>query len=237
MGNRKLLTVLKRLGIVLLVTVFVVLAAAYAMMFTIVKGPSPTARRLFVRSVREASAIYWLADLFCTEEEIAAIEADTGEEILEETDTDLVVIAANEEHDFPQTDEWGLTDEDGDGLIFVDVTGVGYVGKLMVVLDPSRVVFGTPPTFENGGMTVEKMCQQYDCIAGINGGGFQDTNGTGNGGTPEGLTICGGEIRYDGTNALSSFVGFDENHILHTGRMTGKEALAKGKEYKCENLQ
>ena len=40
-------------------------------MFVLAKGPSPTARDLFVRSVRETSAIGFLANIYFTDEETA----------------------------------------------------------------------------------------------------------------------------------------------------------------------
>ena len=46
--------------------------AVYGVMFVLAKGPSPTARNLFIRSVRETSAVGFLANLFYTEAEIQA---------------------------------------------------------------------------------------------------------------------------------------------------------------------
>ena len=45
-------------------TVLLVAFALYCLMFALAKGPSPTAKNLFVLSVRETSAIGFLANLF-----------------------------------------------------------------------------------------------------------------------------------------------------------------------------
>lgn len=224
--GRRILSVLGKVLAVLLVTVLLIVLALYGVMFVLAKGPSPTARDLFVMSVRETSAMYWLADLYFTQEEIAAIEA-SGEEETEETDTALVQIGETTE------DIYGLTDEDGDGIIIETVNGSGYVGYMMVVLDPTRVMMGTPSSFGGTGLTVEQMVATYDCVAGINGGGFEDINGQGTGGIPEGMTIVDGEVYYANEDTTYNFVGFDGDYILHTGKMTPAEAREKNIRFGC----
>lgn len=218
----------------LLVTVLILAGGLYGVMYVLAKGPSPAARNLFVRSVRETSAMYWLADLFCTKEEIAAIEAGDGEDVLEETDTSLVTIVTPDENDTEvKADAWGLIDDDGDGIIMESVKGPGYVGYMMVVLDPTRIMLGTPVNFGGNGLTVEDMCTTYHCIAGINGGGFYDPDGSGAGGIPEGMTIRDGEIFYANEGVQYNFVGFDKNAILHTGKMRPSEAREKEIQFGC----
>ena len=58
--------------LVLLETVVLLVVVLYGVLFILAKGPSPTARDIFVMSVRETSAIGFIADLFFTPEEIAA---------------------------------------------------------------------------------------------------------------------------------------------------------------------
>lgn len=222
-------------GIVwLLVTLLILAAGLYGLMYILVNGPSPAARRLFVRSVRETSAAYWLADLFCTPEEIAAIEDPGQEQETELTDTSLVTVTQPEQtDDGPAVDAWGLCDEDGDGIILEQVRGRGFVGYMMVVLDPTRMMLGTAPTVGAYGMTVLQMCEQYGCVAGINGGGFVDENGSGDGSTPDSMIVVDGEPKYTQMRPAYSFVGFDANFVLHTGKMTAEEAVEQGIQFGC----
>ena len=74
---RKIFSVLGKLFILLLETVLLLAVALYGVMFVLAKGPSPTARDLFVRSVQETSAAGFLAKLFLTDEEIAQYKALT----------------------------------------------------------------------------------------------------------------------------------------------------------------
>ena len=232
-----------RLSIFLLVTVLLLVVALYGVMYVVAKGPSPTARDLFVMSVRETSAVGFLADLFFTEEEIAAIENKTEVEEYVETDTSLINIAKPEEktdedqqdtqeEQGPAADEWGLVDEDGDGIIVEPVKGEGYSGYMMVVLDPSRVIMGSVPTsFGGRGYTVEQMVQQFDAVAGINAGGFEDPEGKGNGSIPNTMVVYEGEVYYESKGVQDGFVGIDSNNILHVGKLTSADVKAKDIQY------
>jgi len=227
--GRKVLSVLGKFLLVVLVTVLLLVFALYGVMFILTKGPSPAARDLFVMSVRETSAVGWLANLYCSEEEIAAIEAAKNTPVeTDDTDTSLVQIGADD-----SGDDYGLNDEDGDGIIIETVNGSGYVGYLMVVLDPSRIMMGTPSSFGGSGLTVEQMVDTYNCVAGINAGGFYDPDGKGTGGIPEGMTIVDGKTYYATEGVSYNFVGFDSDHILHTGQMTPEQAREKEIQFGC----
>jgi exopolysaccharide biosynthesis protein len=224
--------VLGKIFIVILVTLALLVFALYGVMYILAKGPSPSARDLFVMSVRETSAVGFLANLYFSDEEIAAIEAAKQAQAEEpETDTSLVQISDTQPQG--ETDAYGLVDEDGDGLILQTVKGTGYVGYMLVVLDPTRIMLGTPSSFGGTGLTVEQMVNTYDCVAGINAGGFYDPNGKGNGGIPEGMTIVDGEIYYASEGVAYPFVGFDGDYILHTGKMTPAQAREQDIRFGC----
>ena len=224
-----------RFGLILVETAVLLLITAYCALFILAKGPSPTARDLFVRSVRETSAIGFLADIYFSEEEIAAIENAQQIEEFKETDTSLITITKpedKEESDGPVADEWGLIDEDGDGIILEEVKGEGYSGYMMVVLDPSRVILGSVPKSYGGmGYTVEQMVKKFDAVAGTNAGGFDDPNGAGNGSIPDTLVVFEGKIYYESFGVNDGFVGLDKNHILHTGILTPNEIREREIQY------
>jgi len=116
------------------------------------------------------------------------------------------------------TDDWGYTDDDGDGIILVNVGGEGYNGFMMIVLDPSRVVLGCSPG-ELGvkGYTVEEFVLMNDAVAGINGGGFEDPNGAGNGSVPNSVIVHEGKLYCGYQGVGPGFVGIDDKNILHVG--------------------
>lgn len=231
-----------KLMLILAETVLLVAIALYGVMYVLAKGPSPEARDMFVMSVRETSAIGFLANLFFTDEEIAQIEhpTDVVEEFVE-TDTSLITITKptqapdspeQTEAAGPQPDEWGLVDEDGDGIIVEEVHGEGFSGYMMVILDPSRVIMGSKPGSYGGrGYTVAEMVEQFDAVAGINAGGFEDPNGQGNGSIPDTMVVYDGKIYYDYKGTREGFVGFDSNYIMHVGNLTPAEIEARDIRY------
>ena len=220
----KVKRILLRVGLILLETLLILVVALYGVMFVLSKGPSPTARNLFVRSVRETSAVGFLANLFFSEEEITQMTTPQDEEEIRDTDTSLIVFAPadkKEEGQEPQADAWGFIDEDGDGIILDPVQGEGYHGYMMIILDPSRVFLACKPEkFEIRGYTVAEMVKEFDAVAGINAGGFYDPGGHGNGSIPNSLVVQDGKIYYPELGTADGFVGFDKNYILHVGNYT-----------------
>lgn len=234
--SSKLLNFLGKFFLILLETVLLLTFALYGVMYVLAKGPSPTARNMFVMSVRETSAIGFLANIFFTDEEIAQMEMKETTEEYVETDTSLITIQKSQdkqtENEKPAADAWGLVDEDGDGIIVEPVRGEGYSGYMMVVLDPSRVIMGTvPSSYGSSGYTVADMVAKFDAIAGINAGGFEDPEGQGNGSIPNTMVVYEGEIYYDYKGVQDGFVGIDENHILHVGKLTAKNVQERNIQY------
>ncbi|MBQ8768910.1 MAG: phosphodiester glycosidase family protein [Oscillospiraceae bacterium] len=236
-GMQKALTVLATVFILLLETVLLLTGALYGVMYVLAKGPSPTARDLFIRSVRETSAVGFLANIYYTEAEIQQLigSSDIVPDY-DETDSSLIQIPQpkpdDDQPDTPETDAWGLTDEDGDGIIVEEVRGEGYYGYMMVVLDPSRVIMGSvPESYGSRGYTVEQMVEKFDAVAGINGGGFHDPDGKGNGSIPDTMVVYDGQIYYPENGTRFGFAGFDSNHILHVGNFTQDQIRERDIQY------
>ena len=219
--GQKVKKILLRTLIIVLVTLLLLVGLLYSAMFVICRGPSPMMRDLFVRTVRETSAIGFLADLYLSPEEIAAIEAGSAadREIEVSTDVGLVEVSAPvDEPNAVRTDAWGYSDEDGDGLILADVKGESYAGYMLIVLDPSRVVLGcVPSSLGVRGYTVQEFVEYYDAVAGINGGGFADPNGQGNGSMPDTLVVKDGQVYCGGNGIGLGFVGIDDQYRLRVG--------------------
>ena len=223
--GRSILRFFLRLIAVLLSTVGVLAVLLLCAIFIICRGGSESARDYFVRSVKETSAIGFLADIFLSPEEVDAIVNPPVQELEVKTDTSLVEIAQPETHEEgPQADAWGFVDEDGDGLILQPIKGGSYSGYMLIVLDPSRVVLGCKPeAIADRGYTVQQYVEMADGVAGINGGGFVDPNGTGNGSVPDTLIVTGGKVYNGGSGVGKGFVGIDDEYILHVGFQSASE--------------
>lgn len=238
-GWRTFFGVLLKIFLILVETVLLVAVGLYGVMYVLTKGPSPTARDLFVMSVRETSAVGFLANIFFTEDEIQEIiMGGAEEEAIADTDTSLITITKptegknEEEVTGPVADEWGLVDEDGDGIILEPVRGEGYSGYMMVIKDPSRVIMGSVvSSFGQRGYTVAEMVERFDAVAGINAGGFDDPDGKGNGSVPDTMVVYDGKIYYAEKSIRNGFVGFDSNHIMHVGKLTPSEIEERDIQY------
>lgn len=222
---------ISRTLLVILETLLLLVGALYGVMYVVAKGPSPTASKLFVNSVRETSAIGFLADLFFSEDEIKAMMSSGEITEYVPTDKNLISIDTGSEPQNGGADAYGLVDDDGDGIIIEPVTGEGYSGYMMVVLDPSRVILATcPDKYGSEGYSVEEYVKMFDAVAGINGGAFEDGGGMGNGSTPRGLVVYEG-TQYYGPGVEMGFAGIDAEHILNVGCRSAADAAAANIQY------
>lgn len=206
------------------VTIVMLVAGVYFALLIMMKGPSPTARNLLTMSLRETSAIGFIANIYLSDDQIAEIEANSGSSDIagNATDSSLITIVGSK-------DETGASEQGTSGGIeVIDVSGSTFRGKLMIVTDPTRIFVGTPEYYGGSGLTLTEMVDKFGAVAGVNGGGFYDPNGTGNGGTPEGIVISDGVLRSDGGGGRYSTAVIDGDGILHVGSMTASEAVAMG---------
>lgn len=216
---------IKRIALSIFTALFVIVLGLLGVIYILEFGPSNTARNLFVNSAMESSAGKFMATMFLSDEKIAQIRKDNSVVASDDiTDTSLINIGTNE------TDTADGDDYDEDGIQIIDISNDTYKGKMMIVKDPSRVTVGISGQYgaSYSGKTVMDMAMNYDAVAAVNGGGFEDNNGVGNGGTPIGLVISDGELKYGSAGSSYEVIGFDNNNNLVVGKMTASEALSRG---------
>ncbi len=207
----------RRLLSFLAVTLLCLVLILLGVVWVLEKGPSPTATGMFCRSVRETSAIRWVAGIFLSQEELESYKSISTEDLdTAKINTDLIHLS-------------GAGRQDGQELELLDIAEGTCKGKLLVVHDPTRVILGTSENYGRApGLPLTDMVAKYDAVAGINAGGFEDAGGRGNGSLPQGLVIRDGEILWGSAFDRYNLVGLDRDGILHVGSMTGREALELG---------
>ena len=243
-------TLLARTGIVIGVTVLMAVFALFSVLLIINYGPSRRAHKVFVKSVRETSAIGFLGDWFTTKEELASIIAENSiEEITDITDANLIHIPTKapdvseaprepqriveylengEQKVVTRASDGHIYDNlvlDEDGIIICEVSGSTYFGHMMIIADPSRVFVGVCKNVGNpnaGGQKVSQIMERYGAVAATNAGGFEDPNGQGTGTIPLGFCYSEGRRVHDGGAGL--LIGFDKNNVLVVGNMTTAKA-------------
>ena len=201
------------------VALALILIAFFGATTIICYGPSPAARDLFVNTVMETSAAKFLAQMYFSEQQISTIIANN---------TPRTVTAV--------TDGSGVTTGGGDAdfdlsaITVEDVKGPTFVGKMMIVNDPSRLFIQTVTTFDTygEGELLIDMIDKAGAVAGINGGGFYDPGGNGKGGMPLGIVIQKGKLVSNMETKYSTLIGFDADNKLVVGDMSGEAAIALG---------
>lgn len=212
--TKKVLKNVSRVLITLLVTIAIFVCFLYGVMAMLVFGPSKTAKTQFVLSVRETSAIGFLANLFVSNEEINRIEAENSiKDTTEVTNTSLV-----------STD----TATSSDNIEVIDIKGSSFKGKLMIIDDPSRLFVGTVESFHEGeGEVVASMAERYGAVAGINGGEFVDGVTTYTA-MPVGLVMVNGEVLNGNEDETYHVTGISNDNKLVIGNMTMARARELG---------
>ena len=221
-GGSAVLRHLGRISFFVLWTVLLTAVVLLGVIYVMEKGPSPTLTATFCRSMRETSAIRWIPNIFLTDEEIDAMKSENTENVeTQAVNTSLIHIAAGD----PELP----AGEETPALELIDISDGTVKGKLLIVRDPSRVILGTSDNLgRQAGLQLTDLVAKYNGVAGTNAGGFNDENGLGNGGIPQGLVITGGQLVWGGKAATYNVIGLDRENILHVGRMTGQQALDIG---------
>lgn len=216
--RKKVWTVIDRIFGFILATGIMFGLGGLALEYVLVKGPSPALKDTFVMTMLETRRFGFISNVFLSEAEVQEIKDKTEFKTDQTIDTSMINIPSGEEAaDGEETSESQYPeDEDGDGYILEEIKRKNFVGYMLTVLDPSRVFVGMPQSMGGYGATLKEMCERYDAIGGINGGGFVDNGGAGLGGSPRGLTIVDGVCYNEGYGG-DSFVGFDSNNIMHVG--------------------
>lgn len=126
---------------------------------------------------------------------------------------------------------WHTVSDASTGITIEDINAKAFKGKVMLIKDPKRIKVAVTKELEVRGERVSDFVKDTGAIAGINGGGFYDPNGAGNGGFPDGLTIHNGEIVHNSIGDKSTdIVALDKEGKLIVGQI-------KADDVKKKNLQ
>ncbi len=229
--NKKKKKILKR-------TIFFIICDILVLIcFFITYGPWDYLRTLYVTTAMKTMNHSYLARIFYSEETIAEImNSNYFVSINDDVDLDDIVIDTSEKTEYvDEYEEELLTRDEGNDLYkVIDIEVGGSSGYLVAIYDPTKVELIHTEQFNVGtyGERIITMCDRYDDVVCINGGGFVD-NGYGSD-IPLGYVIKDNEI-------IWTPIGEDENTyrdniigITNDGKLklmsnaTGTEALEAG---------
>ena len=116
-------------------------------------------------------------------------------------------------------------DQNHPGYKLIDIKEKNYEGYLAVVYDASTIHTMVTSNLNVSGQYVTTMAKNHKAVLAINGGGFEDPNRVGTGGTPLGITMADGKVitnsPYGGAGGM---IGFDTNNKLVLGKVSVKQA-------------
>ncbi|MDB5054095.1 MAG: hypothetical protein JWM44_2145 [Bacilli bacterium] len=106
------------------------------------------------------------------------------------------------------------------------IEGKGFKGYLLTISDPKKVRI-VVPLKAGKGEKVTSMVKRTGAIAGVNGGGFNDPNWSGNGFKPEGIVISEGKIFYKdvGMDTPVHVMGIDSEGNMIAGKYSPNQLL------------
>lgn len=210
-----------RVFAMLLTTVLMAFVGIYGALWIFCHGPSAAARDLFVSTILETGAMKFLAGWYFDKNEILEITSNNSMGVSDsDVDVDLIRIpSGGEKADGDAAGEGTAYQNnfDENGIEIIKVTGRSYMGKIMIVKDPSKVRVATIYPWssnaqEKGGLTLDELVSGSGAIAGVNGGEYYSAGNWG--GRPKGLVVCNGEIQYNKPERGDVMVGMNTDNIL-----------------------
>lgn len=205
--------------------------------FFLVYGPFDYLRNLFVTTAMNTMEHRWMANIFYDNARIESIMNNNYFVVLtDEVNTDDIIIDTKEKNKYKNEYEKELLtrDEGNDLYKVINLKIGGSDAHLVAIYDPKKVELIHTKNFNIGGYgeRVMTMCERYNGIVCVNGGGFVD-NGMGSD-IPIGYVIKDHEILWtpkgeSETTYRDNIIGItDEGKLKLMANTTGEEALNAG---------
>lgn len=200
--SKKIFNVVGKVLLTVLLTLVLLLILCYSILKLICGNTSPAAKSMFVSTVLESGQMKFLASICLSPSEIQElVNKNTMATLSQEVNAGMIDISET-------------TNENKDEIEVVEINGRTFFATMIIVKDPSRVSLATIYPWKAKGVTLDKLVDDNDAIAGINAGIYDSTNNTG--GRPYGVVVSGGEIQYNEPQQLTGLVliGLTEDNIL-----------------------
>ena len=213
--------------LIILISLFVVgLGSGLFLMY----GPYQGFRNWLITTAMTTMNHQYLATWFYSDSTIEKVLANNRViEPDEDSNTDLINIDTDNLNSTIYKDEYDrqiLEHEEGQLYKIIEIKENGYEGFLAAVYDPSKIKLVTSQYSYKGEYLVD-MAKREGAVLAINGGGFSDNAGEGNGGTPMGIVIANGKI-INSSRSGTGIIGFTKDNKLFLGKISAEQAIEKG---------
>ena len=201
------------------------------MIVTLLYGPWHGFRDFWITTAMTTLNHQYLARWFYSEDTINKVLAENR--VIppdEDTKTDLIEINDTKSSNIVYKDEYDkqvLEHNEGDIYKYFKVEGYNFDAYMAVIYDPSRIHVVTSKYLGTKGEYLVDMAMENDAVVAINGGGFIDPDGNGNGGNAVGIIIKDGKI-LQGSSGSQGVIGFTNDNKLFLGYVSATEAINRG---------
>lgn len=147
-----------------------------------------------------------------------------------EGNTDISAIIGEEKSYVDEYDKEILDRNKNDLYKIIEINEKGFSGFLVAVYDPSKIKVTYSKNIGYAGEYLVDMAKREGAAIAINGGGFVDVDGQGNGGQAVGTVISNGKIinTYGHSHYGGGIIGFTNDNKLYLGRISATEAINIG---------
>ncbi len=213
MTMKKTLKVIKNLVLFIIIQGLVLCMFSVPMVFY---GPFKNIRDMVVTTSMTTLNHQYIAKTFLSSRRIDEIMKENKvDDTKSKTDKTAIAI--------PDSTDNKELDKKTDDIKLTNVSTDKFKAYLLEIEDPSRVSIGTAKNIGTSGMKLTEIAEKYQAVAAINAGGFSDTNGQGNGGTPEGALVENGKVLFGDLNVKHEIIGINQENILVLGYYTIQE--------------
>ncbi len=192
----------------------------------------PAFQEFWIPTAMTTMSHKYFARTFYSQEKIEEVlGANYIKSSTENINLDDIVIGGNgEKTEFESVYEEQIytKDEGNDVYKIIRLEEDNFVGFLTAIYDPADVELAIPQNLGQKGERVIDLVSNNDGLVGINGGGFEDLDGYGDGSTPYGSIIYEGELIYSYPGGSGELIGFTEDHKLYLTDESPEEAIANG---------
>ena len=194
-------------------------------------GPYSGFRDFLITTAMTTKSHQYLATWFYSDETIQkCLENNRIIEPNSDVDTSLININTNSASNIVYKDEYDkeiLTHEDGELYKIIEIKESTYKGYLAAIYDPSKVKLAVSKYLGYSGEYLVDMANRENAVLAINGGGFVDVDGEGDGGEAAGIVIKDGKIIRNSTSA-TGLIGLTNDNKLYLGKISANEAINMG---------
>ena len=154
------------------------------------------------------------------------------EETHERINLDDIVIDGGAKKHYSNKYEKELFNKDPNNDVYkiIRLEEKNYKGYVVGIYDPADVELAVSNKLGKAGQNVNTLCKQNDGLLGINGGGFEDLDGWGNGSIPYGAIINDGKKIWQHSGGSGQLIGFTKDNKMYLTDKSPEEAINDGME-------